>query len=62
MTRTFYVPMESEMVLESWMSAPFESCYYELDPVLEAWMTSPFESCYFEEEIEIEAWMTTTWI
>ena len=61
MTSTFFVPMESEMVIESWMCAPFETNEYEEELEIESWMISPFESCYYEEEIEIEAWMTIAW-
>jgi hypothetical protein len=58
-TRTYFVPMESDMDLESWMIAPFESSYHEAEPLIEPWMTTPFES---GDEIAIESWMTTTWI
>ncbi len=62
MIRTFFVPMENDMHVESWMTAPFETNVYEEVPEIESWMIAPFNSCYYEEEIEIEAWMTTAWI
>ena len=61
MFRTFFVPMENDMHVESWMTAPFETNVYEEVPEIESWMIAPFESCDYEEEIEIEAWMTTAW-
>jgi len=76
--RTYYGPMETDMVVESWMTTPFESNYYEAEPSIESWMTTPFESKYYEEEpiielwmtvpfdldekIEVEEWMTTSWM
>ncbi len=57
--RTYFGPMETDMVIESWMTTPFESNYYEVDPILELWMTVPF---YSEDEIEVEEWMTTSWM
>ena len=62
LTRTFFVPMEADMIIESWMTAPFETNVYEEEMEIESWMISPFESCYFEEEMEIESWMTKIWM
>ncbi|MCK4879560.1 MAG: hypothetical protein KAS82_02830 [Bacteroidales bacterium] len=77
-TRTYFVPFETDMGVEAWMTTPFESSVYEEDLQIELWMVSPFESSYYEaepiieswmtapfesgEEIEIETWMTTTWM
>ena len=58
-SRTYFVPLEFDLAIEEWMTLPFESNYYEVDPIIEQWMTAPFES---GEEIEIEAWMSTIWI
>ena len=76
--RTYFGPMETDLTVESWMTTPFESNYYEVEPFLESWMTIPFESNYYEvepvieswmtvpfdldEEIELEEWMTTSWM
>ena len=62
MITPFFVAMESDMVIESWMTAPFETNVYEEEPEIESWMIAPFECCYFEEEIQIEAWMTKAWL
>ena len=56
--RTYFSPMEADIALESWMTAPFESDYYEVEPFIESWMTIPFESNYYEVEPFIESWMT----
>ena len=40
MTRTFFVPIENDMVIESWMTAPFESCSFEEEIEIEVWMTT----------------------
>ena len=76
--RTYFAPMEIDVAVESWMTSPFESNYFEEETFIESWMTSPFESNYYEvepfveswmtrpfdvdEEIEVEAWMTTAWL
>jgi hypothetical protein len=57
--RTYFGPMETDLAVESWMTTPFESNYYEVEPVIESWMTTPFESNYYEVEPVIEPWMTT---
>jgi len=46
---------ENEMVMESWMTSPFESS--EADLVVETWMTQPFQSD--ENDLIVENWMTT---
>lgn len=40
MIRTFFVPMESDMHVESWMTAPYETNVYEEVPEIESWMTT----------------------
>ena len=76
--RTYFAPMEIDMAVESWMTSPFESNYYEMEPVIESWMVTPFESNYYEvepfieswmirpfdadDEVEVEEWMTTSWM
>ena len=78
LSRTYYAPIESDILLEPWMTTPFESSFYEMDLQIESWMISPFENSYYEsdlvieswmtapfaseEEIEIESWMTQPWI
>ena len=57
--RTYFGPMETDMVVESWMTTPFESNYYEVDHFIELWMTVPF---YSEDKIEVEEWMTLSLI
>lgn len=57
--RTYFRPMETEIAVESWMTNPFETDYYEVEPIIESWMTAPFESNYYEEDPFIEPWMTT---
>jgi len=57
--RTYFRPMETEIAVESWMTNPFETDYFEVEPFVESWMTTPFESNYYEEESGIEPWMTT---
>ena len=77
-SRTYFVPLEFDLVIEEWMTLPFESSVYEEELQIESWMLTPFESNYYEahpiieqwmtapfesgEEIEIEAWMSTIWI
>ena len=76
--RTYFVPVETAMAVESWMTAPFETNYYEVEPFIESWMVSPFECNFYEiepsieswmtvpfdsgDEVEVEEWMTTSWI
>ena len=76
--RTYFGPMETDMVVESWMTTPFKSNYYEAEPFIESWMTTPFESNYYEvvpfielwmtvpfyseDKMEVEEWMTTSWM
>jgi len=56
--RTYFGPMETDLAAESWMTTPFESNYYEVEPFLEPWMTIPFENNYYEVEPFLESWMT----
>ena len=58
LTKTYFIPIEFDLEVEEWMTAPFESTYYEEELVLESWMLSPFENTYYEEELLIESWMT----
>ena len=76
--RTYFVPMETDIAVESWMTSDFNSGLYEDAVQLESWMTTPFESNYYEvellieswmtkpfksgDEVEVEEWMTTSWI
>ena len=66
---------EEDLVLESWMTLPFESGLAEEALSIESWMTEPFEAAdYIEVEdwmtepfeaadyIEVEEWMTKAWI
>ena len=57
--RTYFVPVETAMAVESWMVSPFECNYYEMELPIESWMTVPFDS---GDEVEVEEWMTTSWI
>jgi hypothetical protein len=56
--RTYFVPVETDMAVESWMTTPFETNYYEVEPFIESWMVSPFECNFYEMEPSIESWMT----
>ncbi len=56
--RTYFAPMEVALAVESWMTTPFESNYYETGPFIEPWMTLPFKDSYREDGPEIESWMT----
>jgi len=58
LARTFYIPLERDMLLEPWMTSPFESTTFEEDMQIESWMIAPFESTYDEPELAIESWMT----
>jgi len=44
LSRTYYVPIDFDIVVETWMTKPFESRFYEEEPEIESWMTRPFES------------------
>lgn len=57
-SRTYFVPTEFDMDLETWMSKPFETTFYEEELLLESWMISPFESSYYEADPVVEPWMT----
>ena len=52
------IVFEEDLIMESWMSAPFESSVADAVLAVEKWMTTPFEAA---ENIEIESWMTTAW-
>lgn len=53
---------EGEIMVESWMTSPFESVAAEDELVVEEWMTAPFESVAAEDELVLEEWMTTPWV
>ena len=50
---------ESELVIEWWMTAPFENSLSESELFIESWMTAPFENAITEEKLAIESWMTS---
>jgi len=58
LNKTYFVSMKSDLEVEDWMTAPFESTFYEEELLLESWMLSPFKNSYTEEELNIEPWMT----
>ncbi len=49
--------VEDELIVESWMTTPFENTS-EAELVLEDWMVTPFESSVVEAELALETWMT----
>ena len=51
------IEFEDELVMESWMSDPFEAM--ENDLVVENWMTRPFKTITMESELAMESWMTS---
>ena len=57
LSRTYFVPIEYDIPVESWMTSPFESTYYEQEILVESWMEGPFESSYYEQEVPVESWM-----
>ncbi|MCK5066249.1 MAG: hypothetical protein KAR16_02365 [Bacteroidales bacterium] len=57
--RTYFVPLETDLAVESWMTTPFETNYYEVEPFIESWMVSPFECNFYEMGPSIESWMTS---
>ena len=57
LSRTYFVPIEYDIPVESWMTRPFESNYYEQEILVESWMKAPFESNYYEAALEVESWM-----
>jgi hypothetical protein len=57
LTRTYFVPIDYDISVESWMTKTFESNYYEEEIQIESWMAKTFESNYYEEDIQIESWM-----
>lgn len=56
-SRTYFAPMETDLVVEEWMTTPFESNYFEVEPFIESWMISPFDCDYYEVDPFIESWM-----
>ena len=61
-TTTLANDLENELVLESWMAAPFENEIQESEMSLESWMALPFGIENEEEEIITETWMSDPWI
>jgi len=57
-SRTYFVPVDYDIPVESWMTEPFENTYSEEEMQVELWMESPFDWGYDEEELEVESWMT----
>ena len=55
----YFLPLDNDLEVETWMTSPFETGYFEEDIPIESWMTHPFETSYYEEEIPIEPWMTS---
>ena len=55
-TASVDVIYEEALMVESWMTTPFETNIEERITV-ESWMTAPFESA-IEESVEVENWMT----
>ena len=49
---------ESDLVLEDWMTSPFDWALQENELVVEPWMEAPFESGLREPEPVVESWMT----
>jgi hypothetical protein len=53
--KTENIVFENELVMENWMSDPFEEM--ESDLVMENWMTVPFEA--MDNDLVVENWMTS---
>jgi len=62
LSRTYYLPRERDMLLEPWMTSPFENTFLEEDMPIETWMVAPFENSYAEPELTIERWMTQAFV
>ena len=50
--------VEDELILESWMTTPFDN-EAEAELALEEWMVTPFETNAFEGTLALETWMVT---
>ena len=50
--------VEDELIVESWMTTPFEKMA-EAELTLEEWMVTPFEISAIERELALETWMVT---
>ena len=50
---------DDEIVIEEWMTTPFETVVFEEAIVTESWMSAPFESGVDLETIIVEEWMKT---
>ena len=50
--------VEDELMVESWMTTPFENMA-EAELTLEEWMVTPFEISAIEGELALETWMVT---
>lgn len=53
---------EEDLILENWMTVPFEMEFSEADLQMEDWMKVPFEMEFTEDDLQLEDWMTKTWI
>ena len=53
--------VEDELVVESWMTTPFENTA-EAELTLEDWMVTPFEISAAEGELALETWMATPFV
>ncbi|MFO7671061.1 MAG: hypothetical protein R6W31_15495 [Bacteroidales bacterium] len=54
------VSIENDLVLENWMTTPFEGSSVDADEndlLLECWMAVPFESPSLDIEMKLECWM-----
>ncbi|MFH0757478.1 MAG: hypothetical protein V2B15_09340 [Bacteroidota bacterium] len=50
--------LEQELVMENWMTIPFENSSPDNDLCLENWMSVPFEANSIENDLCLENWMT----
>ena len=48
---------DSELVLESWMTVPFDNTMQESEINLEIWMAIPFDNEELEPDMYLESWM-----
>lgn len=54
LSRTYYLPVESDMLLEPWMTSPFENSVSEAELEVESWMMKPFENSVANSKLFIE--------
>ena len=50
--------IEADLLVEAWMTAPFENSYFEAELPVEDWMAVPFQDSYAEPALIVEDWMT----